>query len=193
MKRLAFVLTLAVLASSQTYTIKRPDTPYWKLVAEMERAGYKPFSHFEWSDENLEQMARRVPLLNNLRTGIDTLNVEYQAGGENEGYTGFTTQLRNKNIHVQVYYSKPSKNIDVALVLGHELIHAIHINDGLFFDWMNLVRVDQKRHAECMSEVGAYTWSNIYASDARTKEWIDQQITDYNQCFVSIRNLPANR
>lgn len=189
---LCLLLLLAHPASSQV-KISRPDTPYWKIVAEMESLGYTPFKHFDWSDENLEQMARTIPTLNKIRNEIVHRNVQYKAGGDNDGYNGFTTELKNKDIYVQIYYKKPSNYIDVALVLGHELIHATHIDNGLFNEWMKDVSVNPENYASCMSEIGAYTWSGIYASDERSREFNNEKIQEYTSCFVSIRNLPLNR
>ena len=181
MKALFILLVLvAQLAHAQS---SRPNTPYWKLVAEIERTHLKPYEHFDWSQRSLNTLLHNVPIISALESEIRRRKVEYKLGGENPGKSGFTTLLKNGNIYVQVYYSKPLKNIDVALTLGHELVHAVHIDSGLHDDWKSLVRDNKKEYAECVSESGAYTWSGIYAANESTRKWVAQQIAHYQQCM----------
>lgn len=183
------ILLLCLFSQMSFAQTERPNTPYWKLVAELERAGIKPFERYNWSSEMARiKLLNEVPTLNNLKNQIGRHYIVYKMGGENPGKSGFTTVLKNGDIYVQVYYGKPKKNIDVALTLGHELVHASHIDSGLFDDWKGLVRKDKKEYAQCQSEAGAYTWSSIYASNKSDREWIALQIADYQKCAKSLSN-----
>jgi hypothetical protein len=181
---LLFILTQSVFAKSST----RPKTPYWDLVGEVERAGFVAYAKYDWSDRSLQKLLRDVPVINNLVSQIGRKNVVYKMGGENPGKSGFTTVLKNGDIYVQVYYAKHLKVIDVVLTLGHELVHATHIDSGLHDMWRGLVRQEQKKYAECMSEMGAYTWSGIYASNNQTREWVAGQIKENQDCTQRIQN-----
>ena len=180
MKILLFLIIL--LSHSAFSQVARPKTPYWGLVDEIERTGLVAYQKYDWSDRSLQKLLKEVPVLNNLVSEIGRRKIVYKMGGENPGKTGFATVLKNGDLYIQVYYAKHLKNVDVALTLGHELVHAIHIDSGLFDDWKKDTRSNQKEYAECMSETGAYTWSGIYASDARTREWIASQIKNYQEC-----------
>lgn len=177
------ILLLCVSSQFSFAQSSRPNTPYWKLVAELETAGIKPFERYNWSSDYARiKLINDVPILNNLKSSIGRHYIVYKMGGENPGKSGFTTVLKNGDIYIQVYYAKPLKNIDVALTLGHELVHASHIDSGLFDDWKRSVRKNQKEYAQCVGETGAYTWSSIYASNNSTREWIATQIADYQKC-----------
>lgn len=41
----------------------------------------------------------------------------------------------------------------------HELVHAFHIDSGLHYPGKTYARTDHKKYAECMSEMGVYSWS----------------------------------
>lgn len=128
-------------------------------------------------------MLNQVPVISNLESQIGRRKVVYKMGGENPGKSGFTTVLKNGDLYVQVYYAKPLKNIDVALTLGHELVHATHIDSGLHEAWKSNARMNAKEYAECVSETGAYTWSGIYASNQSTRDWVASQIQHYQACM----------
>lgn len=175
---LLFILTQSVFAQSST----RPKTPYWDFVAEIERTGLVAYERYNWSEVSLQKLLRDVPVLNNLVSQIGRKKIVYKMGGENPGKSGFTTVLKNGDIYVQVYYAKHLKNIDVALTLGHELVHAFHIDSGLHDSWRTYARTDHKKYAECMSEMGAYSWSGIYASNQSTSDWVAAQIKENQTC-----------
>lgn len=178
----AILFLFIILAQSAFAQSSRPDTPYWRLVAEIEKTGLNAFAHYDWSERSLDKLLYNVPTIRALEIEITRRRVVYKMGGENPGKSGFTTILKNGDIFIQVYYTKPLKNIDVALTLGHELVHGIHIDSGLHEDWKRNVRTNQKEYAECMSETGAYTWSSIYADNASTRKWISEQIQSYQAC-----------
>lgn len=190
--RLFLILTAGMVigffsqAKAQTTGVQKPDILFWKIAAELNAAGYPSHSHFTWSDSNLEQMVRTVPTLKNLFSMVSR-NVKFKAGDTNGTYAGFTTELKDKQktIYVQVYYAKPKKNIDVALTVGHELIHAIQYNDGTTADWKKSIPMpDGARYAECQGEVGAYTWSSMYWSNNQDKVWFADQIKTYQKCVT---------
>lgn len=165
----------------------RPKTPYWDLVAEIERAGLVPYQRYDWSERSLQKLLRDVPIISKLVSEIGRKKIVYKMDGENAGYNGFTTVLKNGDIHLQVYYAKHLKIIDVALTLGHELVHAYHIDSGLFDTWKSLVRNNKKEYAECTSEIGAYAWSGIYASNQSTRDWVNKQMKDAQECVKKIK------
>lgn len=167
--------------------VERPKTPYWDLVTEIERAGFTPYQKYDWSERSLQKLLRDVPIINKLVSEIGRKKIIYKMGGENAGYNGFTTVLKNGDIHLQVYYAKHLKVIDVALTLGHELVHAYHIDSGLFDTWKSIVRNNKKEYAECTSELGAYTWSGIYASNKSTSDWVAKQIKDAQECMKRLK------
>lgn len=185
MKTLIFLLLL-ISQSVFAQSASRPKTPYWNLVAELERAGLVPFKHYNWSEYSLQKLLRDVPTLSNIASDIGRRHVVYKMGGENPGKSGFTTVLKNGDIFVQVYYAKHLKAIDVALTLGHELIHASHIDSGLHDSWRRDSRSNPKKYAECMSEMGAYTWSGIHASNNSTREWVAKQIEENQRCVKAL-------
>lgn len=177
-----FLFLLVILSQSAFSQVTRPDTPYWRLASEIEKAGLSPFQRYDWSERSLDKLLRDVPTIRSLETEITHKRIVYKMGGENPGKNGFATVLKNGDIYIQVYYTKPLKVIDVTLTLGHELVHAFHIDSGLHDSWKSDVRLNQKEYAECMSETGAYTWSSIYADNASTRKWIAEQIQSYQSC-----------
>lgn len=185
--KILFILML-ILSTSAFAQVTRPNTPYWKLIGEIEKTGLNAFARYDWSERSLDLLLQRVPILNVLEREITRRHIVYKMGGENPGKKGFTTVLKNGDIYVQVYYTKPLKVIDVALTLGHELIHAIHIDSGLHETWKSNVRTNKKEYAECMSETGAYTWASIYASNASDRKWFSEQVQSYQACVKRLSN-----
>ena len=177
-----FFFLLVILSQSVFAQSTRPNTPYWKLVAEIEKTGLNAFARYEWTERSLDKLLYNVPTIRALEIEVTRRRIVYKMGGENPGKNGFATLLKNGDIYIQVYYTKALKNIDVALTLGHELVHAYHIDSGLHDSWKTNVRVNQKEYAECISETGAYTWSSIYADNASTRKWITEQIQSYQAC-----------
>lgn len=177
-----FFFLLVILSQSVFAQSTRPNTPYWKLVAEIEKTGLNAFARYDWTERSLDKLLYNVPTIRALEIEVTRRRIVYKMGGENPGKNGFATLLKNGDIYIQVYYTKALKNIDVALTLGHELVHAYHIDSGLHDSWKTNVRVNQKEYAECISETGAYTWSSIYADNASTRKWITEQIQSYQAC-----------
>lgn len=178
-----FLILSSFLVHAQ---VERPKTPYWDLVAEIERAGLTPYQKYDWSERSLQKLLRDVPIINSLVSEIGRKKIVYKMGGENPGYNGFTTVLKNGDIYLQVYYAKHLKVIDVALTLGHELIHAYHLDSGLFDTWKSIGK-NNKKYAECTSELGAYTWSGIYSSNKSTRDWVGKQIKDAQDCMERLK------
>lgn len=177
-----FFFLLVILSQSVFAQSTRPNTTYWKLVAEIEKTGLNAFARYDWTERSLDKLLYNVPTIRALEIEVTRRRIVYKMGGENPGKNGFATLLKNGDIYIQVYYTKALKNIDVALTLGHELVHAYHIDSGLHDSWKTNVRVNQKEYAECISETGAYTWSSIYADNASTRKWITEQIQSYQAC-----------
>lgn len=184
MKILIIFLMFIQVAFAQTST--RPNTPYWKLVEDVERAGFTAYGKYDWSERSLQKLLRDVPVLANLASQVNRRQMQFKMGGENPGKAGFTTVLKNGDIYVQVYYAKHLKVIDVVLTLGHELVHALHIDTGLHDDWKRDARTNHKRYSECVSEAGAYTWSGIYAVNESTRKWVAQQIAENQACMKAL-------
>jgi len=178
-----FIILLLLISQTTFAQSSRPKIPYWDFVAEIERTGLVAYKQYDWSERSLQKLLRDVPILNNLVSQIGRKKIVYKMGGENPGKSGFTTVLKNGDIYVQIYYAKHLKNIDVALTLGHELVHALHIDNGLFDSWKRDVRANQKEYAQCVSEAGAYTWSGIYASNESTRKWVAEQIKENQDCM----------
>lgn len=181
---LALISGLILSFGSMAHAQEKPDIPFWRLAAELNAAGYQSHTRFEWSDANLEKMVNTVPTLKNLRSLVSE-NIKFKAGDTNPGYSGFTTRLKDKlkTIMVQVYYEKPKKNIDVAITVGHELIHAYHYSDGMTAYWQSrIILPEGSRYAECQTELGAYTWASMYWSNAQDQKWYSEQISKYQSC-----------
>lgn len=174
-----------VVANAQSL---RPNTPYWSLVSELESHGINAFARFEWSDQNLEALSKASSTLTNLKNQIVNHRLILKASGDNPGFRGFTTLLKTNEIYIQIYQASYLKNIDVAITLGHELIHAGHIDNYIFNYWKSLVSHDQKKYAECTSEIGAYTWSAIYAENKSMSDWYHLQIAEYQTCAKTLLN-----
>lgn len=183
------LILLYFLMTQASFAQERPNTPFWSLVKEVENTGLVPYQHFNWSERSFNKLLNEVPTLRKLRDEVRHRKIVYRTGGENPGKMGFTTLLKSGDLFVQVYYAKHLKNIDIALTLGHELIHAIHIDSGLHDMWKSLVLHKKKEYAECQSEIGAYTWSSIYASNQSTRNWISKEVEHYYACTKKISEL----
>ncbi len=140
-----FIIALFILSQVSFAQSTRPDTPYWRLVAEVERAGFVAYKRYDWSEASLRKLLRDVPTLSNLESQIGRRKIVFKMGGENPGKNGFTTLLPNGDIFVQVYYATYHKNIDVVLTLGHEIVHAMHIDSGLHDSWRKDARAEGKK------------------------------------------------
>lgn len=175
---LLFIISNAVLAQTDDW----PQTPHWDLARELKAAGLNPYERYNWSEYSLMLLLNRVPIISNLKDMTKHKKIEYKMGGENPGKSGFSTLLPSGRIYVQVYYAKHLKNIDVALTMGHELIHAMHIDSGLHDEWKKDARQSPKEYAECVSENAAYTWSRIYGSNSDRK-FNDEMIEYYLDCM----------
>lgn len=178
----ALILVTQVAMAQST----RPNTPYWQLVDEVERTGLVAYERFNWSEQSLQKILKNVPTISNLLSEIGRRKIVYKIGGENEGNTGFTTLLKNGDLYVQVYYAKHLKNIDVVQTLGHELTHAYHIDSDLFYIWQSNVRNNKKAYAQCVSEMGAYTWSAIYAESKSKKDWYIGMVEENQKCMKDL-------
>lgn len=55
MKTLLILLTFILSTLTFAQSSERPKTPYWSLVAELERAGFNAFARYDWSERSLQK------------------------------------------------------------------------------------------------------------------------------------------